>query len=264
LSVVITPSKPGVYEIKNINTGMIYVGASKDPRSRWKTHIAASKRADDLNNYFYNSLRKYGSDSFVFTIAKEFDTSFEAFQYENIRMIELRESGHTLYNKRPGGNGHFVMTDKMKLERSERLLGTKLNEEIKEKISNSLKGRVLSEEHKENIGKSLNAPEVILKRSLARKNVKLNKKTKEKISNSLKLAYKNKTKIAEHSGENNPRSILNENDVKEIRNLWNSFIQTSSLKRGEKGKYYTELAIKYNVSSSNICRLITGRTWKNI
>jgi len=243
---------------------MIYVGASKDPRNRWKTHIAASKRADDLNNYFYSSLRKHGSDSFSFTIVKEFDTSFEAFEYENIRMIELRELGCTLYNKHPGGNGHFVMSSKMKLERSERLLGTKLSKEIKEKISNSLKGRTLTEEHKENIGKGLSVPEVILKRRLTRKNVKLTKNTKEKISNSLKLAYKNKTKIAKHSGESNPRSVLNENDVKEIRNLWNSFIQTSSLKRGEKGKYYTELAIKYNVSPSNICRLITGRTWKNV
>ena len=77
-----------VYEITNLITGMIYVGASKNGPNRWLEHQRTSKRSDlDVNDYFHNSIRKHGADSFKFEVYKRFETSGEAFLGEIERTL---------------------------------------------------------------------------------------------------------------------------------------------------------------------------------
>lgn len=61
----------GIYKIKNILNGKVYIGQSVDIEKRWSTHIAELK-----NNYHYNihlqsAWNKYGEENFEFSIVEE-------------------------------------------------------------------------------------------------------------------------------------------------------------------------------------------------
>lgn len=69
-------------------------------------------------------------------------------------------------------------------------------------------------------------------------------------SDNLKHAYKNK--LIEKRGSRNGRSILKEDDVKSIKDLYN------------KGKTVTDLSKIYDISDSTISAIINGKTWRHI
>lgn len=61
----------GVYKIKNLITGQIYIGSSMSCiASRWKSHIRDLKKNKHHSNKLQNSWNKYGFDNFEFTIVE--------------------------------------------------------------------------------------------------------------------------------------------------------------------------------------------------
>lgn len=69
-------------------------------------------------------------------------------------------------------------------------------------------------------------------------------------SDNLKHAYKNK--LMEKIGSRNGRSLLKEDDVKSIKDLY------------IKGNTVTELSKIYKISDSTISAIINGKTWRHV
>lgn len=90
----------GIYQIKNIVTGSVYIGSSSAVEERWRGHISKLKRGIHHSKRFQMDYNIYGKDSFVFEIIKESQESADKLRLlerETIKNLEV--SGVRLYNK---------------------------------------------------------------------------------------------------------------------------------------------------------------------
>lgn len=55
----------GIYKIRNLLNGKVYIGQSVDLQNRFRCHKHDYKK---LNYYLYRAIRKYGIDSFEFNV----------------------------------------------------------------------------------------------------------------------------------------------------------------------------------------------------
>lgn len=99
-----------VYQIKNVITGEIYVGSSKDLKRRWVAHKCPSRWKDNPNNKLYQDFQKYGLDKFEFLILAPVEPEhLRQVEQEFIDMLKptynnIRSKGHDVeryseYNK---------------------------------------------------------------------------------------------------------------------------------------------------------------------
>lgn len=58
----------GIYQLKNIANGKLYVGQTKNFSNRKKSHLKSLKNGTHYNRYLQRSYNKYGQDFFVFEI----------------------------------------------------------------------------------------------------------------------------------------------------------------------------------------------------
>lgn len=123
---------PGIYVIKNLVNGKIYVGKSKNCYKRLHQHLSDIKidsRNYNENPHLLNAFRKYGSDNFDYYIVERFDEKDE-------KVLEQLLSERELYwmkeldslNKEKGYNLRFDSEGKCFC-----------SSETSEKISNRLK-----------------------------------------------------------------------------------------------------------------------------
>lgn len=63
----------GIYQIKSLIDGKIYIGSSNKLRIRQKIHLRALTKGNHHSIYLQNSWNKYGSDNFIFEILEEID-----------------------------------------------------------------------------------------------------------------------------------------------------------------------------------------------
>lgn len=76
MKVIETPEhKPGVYLIKNISDGKVYVGSSVNIYKRAKVHKKTLQNGKHRNIHLQNAYNKYGADSFTFTVLEYCDLS---------------------------------------------------------------------------------------------------------------------------------------------------------------------------------------------
>ena len=70
-------NKCGIYKIENLKNRKKYIGQSINIEKRWKHHIniAFNSKNKNYNNALYCAFRKYGVDSFKFTIIELCDKS---------------------------------------------------------------------------------------------------------------------------------------------------------------------------------------------
>lgn len=108
-----------IYKITNIENNKVYIGLTvqKNPLLRFYRHISNAKQ--NVDSYFYNSIRKYGSDKF------NFEVIFCANNLDNLNWAEKFfidfykscDKNHG-YNILPGGN-YFKMPEAVRLKISE-------------------------------------------------------------------------------------------------------------------------------------------------
>lgn len=82
----------GIYEIKNINTGKVYIGQSKDIMIRWRDHITRLKKQKHENQYLQNAWNKYGAEAFTFSILEVCDPDFDILNKLEIKWIKLKKA----------------------------------------------------------------------------------------------------------------------------------------------------------------------------
>jgi len=147
-----------IYKIES-PSGKIYVGQSRNLTKRknnYKNLHCVSQHA------LYNSFLKYGYNSHIFSIIKEFEdnTSSEIINNSEIEYIQFyKNNGFKLLNIADGGRGGLISEEtRQKLSKAQK--GKKHSLETRQKMSKSRigktsgrKGKCASEETKKNISK---------------------------------------------------------------------------------------------------------------
>ena len=93
--------KTGIYLIRNRVSGKCYVGKAMDIESRWKQHIAASKKKS--KQAIHKAIAKYGEEQFEFSVLEE--CSAEQLNDREIHWIKELDTYNTGYNCTLGGEG---------------------------------------------------------------------------------------------------------------------------------------------------------------
>lgn len=61
-------TKSGIYQIRNLNNGRIYVGSAKHFKSRYYQHIATLRKGTHHNKFLQNDFNKCSEEAFVFEV----------------------------------------------------------------------------------------------------------------------------------------------------------------------------------------------------
>lgn len=123
----------GVYQIKNIVNGHIYIGSSYDVKKRWNEHRRALMQGTHHSAYLQNAWNKYGEANFTFTVLELVEDRDERLKAEQMFL----DTVHPEYN--------IAMNAVAPAQ------GVPVSEETRRKISEAGKGRVFTEEHKRKI-----------------------------------------------------------------------------------------------------------------
>ena len=145
-----------------------YIGQTVNPEKRFNCHIDRAINKKD-KTYFYNSIRKYGLENFVYCVLEE-NVLRENLNMREMGWIEYYDSFYCGYNMTAGGN-QTIFSEEFKEKMSEankgRIPWNKgkhgiYSEETLKKLSESLKGKPgywtnkhLSEETKKKLSESL-------------------------------------------------------------------------------------------------------------
>jgi group I intron endonuclease len=233
----------GIYWIRNLVNGKVYIGSSIDIKNRWSEHRGDLQKNNHCNDYLQKSWNKYGEQSFIFEMVEKVERDKEKIINREQYYLDLYKS----YEKDVGYNICSVAYS---------CLGIKCSEETKRKIGEANKGKL--------VGK--NSPffgiprseEIRKKMSESQKGRKHTKESKEKMSKArlgkkyAPCSEERKEKIGKaNSGENCGTSKLTWEIVDEIRSKYIPKIYG-----------YRKLAKEYKTTPSHILSIVTGKIWK--
>lgn len=221
-----------VYKIKNLINNKLYIGKADNVNKRWLKHISYART--NRGFIFHKAITKYGADNFEVSILEECESEEIALEKEAYWIAEYKtnickwgsEFGYNLTDGGEGISGH-KHSDESKQKMSDASIGKPKSDDHKNQLSISHTGKILSEEHRASI--SLSNMGKIMSDS-ARNNIRISK-----------------------LGEKNPKSILTENDVREIKLL---FLDPLILNK--------DIATKYGVAPRTIRDIKNNKTWKHI
>ena len=147
--------KCGVYKIRNLIDGKIYIGSSVNIGRRMRRHKTDIVRGLHSNKHLQRAILKYGKNNFTIetieTCDKENLQSREQFYIDE---LDVCEKGYNISPIAYSNKG--VKHTKETLEKmSQALRGKKFTNEHKEKISLALKAHQRTKEHCKNISNKL-------------------------------------------------------------------------------------------------------------
>lgn len=232
-----------IYAIINKINGKIYIGQSKNPKTRFTNHKFIAKKYDIGNKIFYSvheSIKKYGNDNFIFEV-------IESCAKENVNDREKFWIHHCYsnnpefgYNLTTGGNSQ-----------------TKRNQEGIERRRQQMIGVPLSEEHKANISKGniglKRSPEVCEKLSAALKGVAIGRRASKETRDKLSAKFAKIKKVSKRKNIKNPNAFIKNLEVsEETRAEIRDFYST--------GEYSLDkLANVFNLNKSMIVGIIKSK-----
>jgi len=169
----------GIYQIKNINDGSIYIGSSVNIRKRWNLHRTELRQNVHHNSHLQNAWNKYGEIFFEFAILQEVTNLEELIALEQRYLDEFRPA----YNicKIAGSPLGRITSEETKAKLRMLHKGKKRSDKAKENMRKAQRDKGLTDEHK-------------AKLSEAAKKRKWSDETKKKISLSTK-GQRNKAKL---------------------------------------------------------------------
>lgn len=145
----------GIYYIKNLIDGKIYIGQSVNIEKRWKEHIQALKSKNHRNNYLQNVYNKYGEKELEHKIILVCEKE-ELNEKESFYILEFNSLVPNGYNLTNGGDSQFEISSETRKKLKESKLGSKNpmfgitpSPETLEKRSKSLLGKNLGKKHSE-------------------------------------------------------------------------------------------------------------------
>lgn len=100
-----------VYEVRG--PGGVYVGKTKNLRSRWTNHASgAAKRGN--GSVLQRAIKQHGKKAFLFTCVCSCQSESDALICEQIIIQQHKRSGTTLYNLTDGGEGWAGNAEKIR------------------------------------------------------------------------------------------------------------------------------------------------------
>ena len=196
----------GIYMIRNVVNGKVYVGKSFDIKKRWANHRYELNKGIHVNNHLQSAWNKYGEDSFEFSIIEE--CSEDELSNKEIYWIKKMNAYRNGYNQTEGGEGAHLPED-VKKKIGEASKNWWSNPENKSKMSEARKGegsfwygKTFPEDMVAKLSESHKNPsdEIRQKNSESHKGKKLSEEQKRKISESSKgrtLSEETRKKISE-------------------------------------------------------------------
>ncbi len=160
--------KSGIYSIRNLINGKIYIGSAIDIERRWKYHKNRLRHNKHDNVYLQRSWHKYGENNFKFVIVRLVKFKTMLVMCEQI-YLDLYES----YKRE---NGYNI------LKFASSLLGHKLSEEAKDHLSKIMSGKnnpMFGKKHTDEAKRKISAYNKIRKFSAETRN-KISKNHKDK------------------------------------------------------------------------------------
>ncbi len=160
-----------VYVAVNTNNQKRYVGITTlSIKKRWNKHLSDSRKPNP-KSIFHRALKKYGESAFIFEIIEECSCQDSLNAAEIAWISRLNSTSPSGYNMTTGGGGvsGFKMTPEFCKAVGDRVRGTRVSQEQKDRQSALMKGRKASDETK-------------LKLSAARRGRAHSPETKMKIS----------------------------------------------------------------------------------
>lgn len=160
-----------IYVIRNIVNTKVYVGQTKNPKSRKADHFCAA-RSGNSNYHIHRSMHLHGVENFSFEILEECedDVTNERERHWIAHFDSFNpEKG---YNLTKGGDQNFEISD-----------------ETRKRMSVAKRGKPLSEQNRKNLWRSRDrkfSNQHRLNLSLAAKKRKASDETKKKMSDALK------------------------------------------------------------------------------
>lgn len=129
----------GIYMIKNIINGKIYIGQSIDVNKRINSHKYTLRNNKCGSRHLQNSWNKHGGKSFIFSIIGRVD------EHKKLTNLEQKYTDFYKSNNKSYGYNERIAVDTN--------LGRKYSKEMRKKISKIHKGKKLSDEQKNFISK---------------------------------------------------------------------------------------------------------------
>lgn len=218
----------GIYKIRNLINGKVYVGSSSNIGERWKYHLVCLNGGykHRTNPHLLNAWNKYGKQNFVFEIIE----TVAPLRQNLIEREQYWIDKHKSYEDKNGYNISPTAGSN---------LGVKKSEEGRKNLSLCKMGA-----KNPNYGKKP-SPNVLKALSL-RRGARHSEETIEKMRQS---KYGNKSAV----GEANGRSVLCEQQVTEIVDL----LKQNKLTMKEIGNMY-------GITSAAVDHIRNGVTWKHI
>lgn len=189
----ILPAGSGVYSIRHIESGRVYIGSSVRARTRAQEHVRELRRGAHANVYLQRAWNAHGADQFEIVLIESGDNDADIRAIERRHIVSLNASdpryGFNMATAALENFGHSVQTraalSKL-LIGHKRNVGKSLSEEHKAKISAAQKGRRKSPEQVEKVASKLRGrkctPEAIAKRSAALKGLPKSDEWRAKVS----------------------------------------------------------------------------------
>jgi len=145
----------GVYFIKNLTNGKMYVGSSIDIDRRWKRHKVDLLAGRHHSKPLQNAFNKYGLNCFGYFLAESATCTKKMAELEAkwIQMLDSVKNGYNI-NPFPYEIGLMPKSEEHRKKIGKAHVGRKLSEESKEKIRQKALGRKvgpMSEEQKKKL-----------------------------------------------------------------------------------------------------------------
>lgn len=181
-------NKSGVYAVKLIDDGRIYIGQSVNIDNRLRNHLSSLRHEHHHNKYLQNAFNKYGENSFSFSIIEMVPVK-DLDDREKYWISELSSDNPFFgFNLVSGGNSNKTTPQIVRIKISNGLRGRILTYDTRKKISDSRLGMKFSDSHKAAIRKSKTGVN----------NPGYGKKRTEKTRLLMSIAQKGKVLSAEH------------------------------------------------------------------
>jgi group I intron endonuclease len=231
-----------IYKATNKTNGKAYIGqTTRSLKGRILAHMQEARSGKRSKSAFHNALLKHGLGSFEIEVVETCDTIDHLNEMEKHWIAALNTKCPNGYNIEEGGK-QFLMSEATKAK----LRGQKRSHQTRQRISQVMRNR---------------SSEWNRKISEANKGTTLNENQRRALADG-RNRPKTAAEIEWLKGETNPRALLTDDQVREIRRLYSS--NTSNDRWAHKEYTQDRLARMFNVKQITISTIVTRKTWKHI
>ena len=193
------PKKSGIYQIRNLVNGKVYVGSAVNLRARRNRHFSYLRNNCHANRKLQNAFNKYGEENIVFEVVEIVADKYNLLEREQYYI-------DTLNAVKEGYNIRLIAESNLGIKYSEqskeriRKAKSNISEETRKRMSISRNKRPpISEETRRrmSLAQSNRSEETRRRMSLAQQGKHMSEETKQRISRTLteKLKYNEKKVI---------------------------------------------------------------------